>query len=396
MAKWLSNLLEKLNPAQNEIHLDYGGNLGTTEISVNYYSAYDKIEAVRNGVDRCVNGCASFDYDVLDKIPGISATVPSIRKQKVINLLNFQPNPFQDVSRFRRLMFLDLFLDGNIFLYWDGTHLYHLPADRVEIITDPKTYVAGYKYGNTEFTAEEVIHIADNNASSIYRGVTRLKSALTSINILLNMMDFQKSFFSNSAVPGLVITSPNVLGDKMKDRLIASWQAKYNPKSGGRRPLILDGGLDVKALSDVNFRELDFENAIREKEQNILQALGVPQLLLDGGNNANITPNLRLFYLETIYPVVTMVNTALERFFGYDISPEVSKVSALQPDMRESSAYFTTLVNGGVLTPNEARAELRYPPVTDGDEIRIPANIAGSASDPSQGGKPKNPKSTDD
>ena len=50
-------------------------------------------------------------------------------------------------------------------------------------------------------------------------------------------------------------------------------------------------------------------------------------------------------------------------------------------------------MNGGVVTPNEARVELRYAKVIDAeaDKLRVPANIAGSAADPSQGGKPKAP-----
>ena len=61
----------------------------------------------------------------------------------------------------------------------------------------------------------------------------------------------------------------------------------------------------------------------------------------------------------------------------------------------------TTLVNGGIITPNEGRIELRYEAKetyqsADPDELRIPANIAGSAVDPSQGGRPPDSKVTED
>jgi hypothetical protein len=63
--------------------------------------------------------------------------------------------------------------------------------------------------------------------------------------------------------------------------------------------------------------------------------------------------------------------------------------------MKESAGYFNTLFNGGVITPNEARKELRYDPIAGHDDLRIPANIAGSAADPSQGGKPAGDKQPD-
>ena len=60
---------------------------------------------------------------------------------------------------------------------------------------------------------------------------------------------------------------------------------------------------------------MDFDAAMTRHNAKILQALGVPPILLDGGNNANISPNLRLFYLETVLPIVRNFNSALENIF---------------------------------------------------------------------------------
>lgn len=389
MSVW-SKFLEKLNPAQPQIARDFGTSIDTTEIINNYFTAYKRVECVRNGVDRICNAVAAFDYDIMAQIPGINQR---IRPAKLSTLLNYRPNPYQDSHRFRRDITMDLILEGNIFLYYDGAYLYHLPATNVTILTDEKEFVRGYEYNSTvKLKPDEVIHIKDNNPESIYRGASRLQAAMKSINILYSMQQFQESFFKNGAVMGLVIETENVLGDKMKERLLASWQQRYSPSAGGRRPLILDGGLKAKSLLEDSFQELDYENSLKSKEESIMLALGVPYILLRGGNNANISPNLRLFYLETIYPIVNMFSHALESFFGFDIAPLPDKLSALQPEMKDSSQYYTTLVNGGVLTPNEAREELRYEPKPDGDDLRVPANIAGSAANPAEGGKPPGSK----
>jgi hypothetical protein len=87
-----------------------------------------------------------------------------------------------------------------------------------------------------------------------------------------------------------------------------------------------------------------------------------------------------------------LYNSALERYFGYDIAPVTSNISALQPELKDVASYHQTLVNGGIITPNEARLELRYPTIEGGDTIRIPANIAGSAANPSLGGRPSTTK----
>jgi len=148
--------------------------------------------------------------------------------------------------------------------------------------------------------------------------------------------------------------------------------------------------MTLDSLSSVNFKELDFEESIDAAEKKIMKVLGVPPVLMDSGNNANIRPNHRLYYLETILPIVTKINTALERFFGYEITPNVTNIPALQPELRDAGSYYTTLVNSGIITPNEARHQLNFDKMVDHncDEIRIPQNIAGSAVDASLGGRP--------
>ena len=63
------------------------------------------------------------------------------------------------------------------------------------------------------------------------------------MQLLGSMRRFQDNFFKNGAVPGLVLKSPNTLSEKIKERMLQAWVARYNPQSGGRRPLFLDGGL---------------------------------------------------------------------------------------------------------------------------------------------------------
>ena len=170
--------------------------------------------------------------------------------------------------------------------------------------------------------------------------------------------------------------------------MMASWQARYRPDTGGRRPLVLDGGIEIDKISNVNFKELDFQTAIHENEKIILKAIGVPPILLDSGNNANIRPNMRLYYLETILPIITKLNAGLSRYFGFEIVEDVTNVPALQPELRDAAAYYTSLVNGGIISPNEAREALGYDAREEAEDIRVPANIAGSASNPDEGGRP--------
>ena len=383
---------DKINPSQFLIGREEGFNITSRENVTNYRDAYEKLEVVNRAVNLVVDDVADIPVDVGGKITGMTPVYKNVRKATVKRLLNVEPNPFQDVNSFRRNLIIDLLIDGNIFIYYDGAYssLYHLPAENVEIETDDKTYIKKYTYqGQVDYSPDEIIHVKENSFNSIYRGVPRLKPAYRTMLLLNSMRNFQDNFFKNGAVPGLVLKSPNTLSEKIKERMLAAWRARYNPSTGGRRPLILDGGLEVDNLTEVNFKDLDFQEAISSNEKIILQAIGVPPLLLDSGNNANIRPNHRLYYLETVLPIVRKINFAFERFFGFDLEEDLSGVPALQPELKDQAAYYSTLVNTGIMTPNEAREAMRMEPLEGHDDLRVPANIAGSAANPSEGGRPE-------
>ena len=387
---------EKENPAQYVISRDQGITIDTRENVTNYRNAYETLEVVNRAVNMIVDDSAEIPFDVGEKIVGLNSIKKDLRRTRVDLLLNKEPNPFQDVSTFKRNLIIDLLIDGNIFVYFDGAHLYHLPADHVTIHSDDKTYIEKFTYDHSiDYSPSEIIHIKENSFNSIYRGVPRLKPAFRTMQLMGSMRKFQDNFFKNGAVPGLVLKSPNTLSEKIKERMLQSWAVRYKPDAGGHRPLILDGGLEVDKISAVNFRELDFSNAIQENEKIILKSIGIPPIMLDSGNNANIRPNMRLYYLETILPIVRKMNFAFTRFFGFEVREDVSDIPALQPELRDQSQYYSALVNTGIISPNEARDSLGFEPVEGYDELRVPANIAGSAANPDLGGRPIEEENTD-
>ena len=377
---------EKLNPAQQ--YYDHQ-TAPSREFTFKYEKAYEDIEIVNRGVNLIVDDASEIRTTVGEQIQGLPGVVKGVKRSRVRLLLNKEPNPFQDISTFKRNLLTDYLIDGNIFVYFDGVHLYHLPANKVNIHSSPTTYIDKFTFNETvDYKPSEIIHIKDNSFYSIYRGISRLKPALRTMILMQNMRQFQDNFFKNGAVPGLVLKSPNTLSEKIKERMIQSWTLRYRPDSGGRRPLILDGGIEIDSISNTNFRELDFQQAIQENEKIILKALGVPPILLDSGNNANIRPNMRMYYLETILPIVKKMHFAFERYFGFELKEDVTDVPALQPEMRDQAQYYSALVNTGIISPNEARDHLGFDPVEGYDELRVPANIAGSAANPDEGGRP--------
>lgn len=383
---WTTN---KLNPAQARISSNGTATIQSNEgVTYSYQQCYEQLEVVNRAVNMIVDDVAAIKNKVGEPIPG-TTSYPGIRKKTLDRLLNKEPNPFQDIDSFKRNMLMDLLLEGNIFLYFDGVHLYHLPATKMVIHSDKRTFVSHYSFEDQDFKPDEIIHVKENSYKTIYRGSSRLEPALRTMRIIIEMRNFQDNFFKNGAVPGLVLKSKDTLNERLKKRLTDEWSKKYRPGSGGKRPIILDGGLEIDTISNNTFAELDFQGAIVQCEETVLKAIGVPPILLDTGNNANLRPNHRLFYLETVIPIVNKLNSALAKFFGFEIFEDITYIEALRPELKDQASYLQSLVNGGIMTPNEARAELDKPPIAGHDDLRIPANIAGSAANPSVGGAPK-------
>ena len=402
--RWREWLSEKLNPAQPSIaSLEP---YASPETIVDFEQAYREIEIIHRAVEMVIAACVDTPLKVTGQTPA----------KKVNKLLNIRPNPFEDRVRFFRRALLDFHLDGNAFFYYDGNDLYLLPANDVEVVPDPHTFVNHYNYlvSNQQssdffgynkqtrkseairFEPHEIIHITSENTTSIFRGTSKLKPLLRLIELYYYMINFQRQFFKNNAIPGFVLTTDNILSKRVKERLLEGWRNSYTTIfDNARHPAILDGGLKIDQFSQVKFQELDFENSIERIQQDMAKALGVPYVLLKSGNNANIDANQKLFYQHTVMPILNQFCSAFMLFFnnGVQIKPDKLTIPALRPDERTQSIYYSTLVNTGIITPNEARVGLGFPSIDGEDSIRVPQNITGRATDATQGGRPPNEES---
>lgn len=402
---WRQWIAEKLNPAQPSMaSLEP---YASPESIVDYEQAYREIEVIHRSVEMVINACVEIPVIVNGAGPA----------KKINKLLNVKPNPFEDRQRLFRRAFLDFMLDGNAFFYYDGDSLYLLPANDVEVVPDSKTFVSHYNYlvsnqqssdffgynkqtrkaEAIQFEPHEIIHIMSENTESIFRGTSRLKSVIRLMELYYYMINFQRQFFKNNALPGFVLTTDNILSKRVKERLLEAWRSTYTTIfDGARNPAILDGGLKIDSFSTVNFDQLDFEDSIERIQQDMAKAIGVPYVLLKSGNNANIDANQKLFYLHTVLPILNQFCSAFAHFFNnsIEIRPDRLAVPALQPDNKTQAMYYSTLVNTGIITPNEAREGLRFAKLEGNDNIRVPQNITGSATDATQGGRPVDSEST--
>ena len=194
---WYDRILgreEKLNPIQPYLT----ERESSREFTQRYELYYEQLEIVNRGVNMIVDDVAEIPCRVMPRMM-TDGIVKGVRRTRVERLINVEPNPYQDCSAFKRNLITDYLLDGNIFIYYDGAHLYHLPADGVTIHGDTRTFVEKYSYNDVDYSPSEIIHIKENSFHSIYRGTSRLKPAVRTMALIAAMKRFQDNFFKHGA-----------------------------------------------------------------------------------------------------------------------------------------------------------------------------------------------------
>lgn len=395
LKSWIT---EKLNPGQRIIRDMEPVSHRTNRKPFTTGQAYSKIEILNRTANMVIDSAAECSYTVGDKY-NIVTYANGVKTKTLDTLLNVRPNPFMDISTFRRLVVTDLLFEGCAYIYWDGTSLYHVPAALMQVEADANKFIKKFIFNNQiDYRVDEIIFIKDNSyvcgTNSQISGQSRVATVIDSLEKRSKMLNFKEKFLDNGTVIGLILETDEILNKKLRERKQEELQLDYNPSTGQSSVLILDGGMKAKPYSQISsFKDLDFKEDIEGFNKSICLAFGVPQVLLDGGNNANIRPNIELFYYMTIIPMLNKLTSSLTFFFGYKITPNTKEVAALTPDKEAEAKHLTSLVNNGIMTGNEARLELNLEPLDDEqmNKIRIPANVAGSATGVSgqEGGRPQ-------
>lgn len=395
LKSWIT---EKLNPGQRIIRDMEPVSHRTNRKPFTTGQAYSKIEILNRTANMVIDSAAECSYTVGDKY-NIVTYANGVKTKTLDTLLNVRPNPFMDISTFRRLVVTDLLFEGCAYIYWDGTSLYHVPAALMQVEADANKFIKKFIFNNQiDYRVDEIIFIKDNSyvcgTNSQISGQSRVATVIDSLEKRSKMLNFKEKFLDNGTVIGLILETDEILNKKLRERKQEELQLDYNPSTGQSSVLILDGGMKAKPYSQISsFKDLDFKEDIEGFNKSICLAFGVPQVLLDGGNNANIRPNIELFYYMTIIPMLNKLTSSLTFFFGYKITPNTKEVAALTPDKEAEAKHLTSLVNNGIITGNEARSELNLEPLDDEqmNKIRIPANVAGSATGVSgqEGGRPQ-------
>jgi HK97 family phage portal protein len=164
-----------------------------------------------------------------------------------------------------------------------------------------------------------------------------------------------------------------VLSGQQFDRLKKQLDDTYTGTANAGRPMLLEGGLDWKAMS-LSPQDMDFLETKHAAAREIALAFGVPPMLLGipGDNTfANYQEANRSFFRQTVLPLAARTGCAIAQWlspqFGESIriTIDTDRIDALAADR---AALWERVSNADFLTLNEKREAVGYAPVEGGDK----------------------------
>lgn len=272
--------------------------------------------------------------------------------------------------------------------------IHALRPDRMRVVPGSDGWPSGFEYqvdGQRSVLTDApvagvrpVLHVRLFHPANDYYGMSPIEAAAKAIDLHNTASDWNKALLDNSARPSGALVYQNSEGrmtDEQFARLKAELETGFQGANSAGRPLLLEGGLDWKALS-LTPKDLDFIEAKHASAREIALALGVPPMLLGipGDNTySNYQEATRSFWRQTVVPLAWRTARALSSWLSpayaghLELRPDLDRVEALAS---ERDALWSRLEEASYLTPNEKRAGVGYPPLTDNQDPDQAANIA--------------------
>lgn len=260
--------------------------------------------------------------------------------------------------------------------------LYPLRPDLVQPVLSKVTGVASYDYTldgePRHIPVQDVIAFSNFDPLEFFSGTSPAKVASRLIDIDLNVSDYIKVFFQNSAMLRGVLKTKNTLTERESVRIRSRWREQYGGVSNWGDIAVLDSDADYIKMGS-SFNEMAFDELDARTEARICMTFGVPPILigskigLDRSTFANYQEARLSFWQDTMAPIFKH----FENEFAFGVRGEFGDAPKVEFILDNIPAFAENKIakmkagqeawQTGIMTRNEARKFSGLPLVSDGD-----------------------------
>nr|DAL14494.1 MAG TPA_asm: portal protein [Caudoviricetes sp.] len=316
-----------------------------------------------------------------------------------LQILLDKPNPFTSRSLFIKRMILQLELAGNSLEHMvlqggKPVELWNVGPDRIKPVKDDRDFIKSYEYRHSEREQDkiylkpgEIIHSMYVDPSNPYWGVSPLQVAARTVDTDIEAVQWNKVALQNRAVTDGAFKIEKDITREQYLELRRQVREQHEGASNARAPWVLGSGAEWQPMS-LSPVDMDFIEGRKMTREEICAVFSVPPPLvgiLDKANYSNMQEARRVFWLDTIIPLLTDIrdtlNRALTPYFQTDgeeimIDYDVSNVEALQENFKEKIETAKSLWSMGVpLNTINQRLDLGFEDMEGGDIGYLPASL---------------------
>lgn len=300
-----------------------------------------------------------------------------------LSLLIARPNPFQSGAQFGASLVAYRKLDGVAYvaLYGEGStwwepgrdvprEMLTLDPRRVSVAAnglDMRTGLITRYTVNTgavpfDVPASAMLVFAEFNPRDLQRGSAPLSSVAAAMNAYYQSDAYVSSMLENDGTPGLILKLKAGLGDKERKALRDNWDDRHRGSRKARRTAVLGPDVDVQApppvMSAKDMEAIAFRAEVRDAIKAVLAVTDHEVGRVADYNRANSESAKAWLWHNSILPEMMLIEEILwsrifeplqrgksgaKRWLKYDLS----KVSALKPELGTTATTAATLINAG-------------------------------------------------
>ena len=310
-------------------------------------------------------------------------------------VLHDRPNSMMTSLEFREAMMMNLVLLGNAYariqrrddgdMNSEVIALWPVPASQMspEVLEDGTlVYVQTGDKGTKVFAQERFLHIKLFGNGLV--GLSPLGYARNAMGAAMAMEERSTTFFGNGAKPSGILMVDKVLTPEQR----AAIRANFAELEAGNddRLFVLEAGAKYEQTS-ISPQDAQLLESRRFQLEDICRFFGVPSFLVNDTEKtttwgSGIEQMMLGFYTLTMRPYLerweaacnNRLLTPAQRARGMYI--EFDFDALLRADMSGRAAYYSQMVQNGILNRNEVRARENLPPFKGGDVYTAQVNMA--------------------
>ena len=283
-----------------------------------------------------------------------------------------KPNPFQTKSAFMVDFVRSMLLKGEGFGVVTRNNRFEIdalyPQRRMSPYISPDNKDVYYSVADQTLVhldmmvpSRDVLHVCMHTVDHPLRGATPLQAAKLSASTGTSIQGHENRFFANMSRPSGVLTTDMTLTAEQTKELRKRFNEQASVLATGGMP-ILTSGLKFEPIT-MSAVDAEIIETYKMTKEDIASVYRVPLALIgviDKATNFATTEQLMRFWIASgLGYILELIESALDELFRLPSNEHINFDTEflLESDFKARMDGLKVAVQGGIMTPNEARAK---------------------------------------